>query len=89
MFQRVYRDNTILLTHVFEWQRFKEGCEVVKDDSKSRRPSTSKTEVNIEQVRQVVCGNCWLTMPMTASQLDIKKDSVWKIITEDLGMSEM
>ena len=34
----------------------------------------------------VVCGNCWLTVLMTASWLDIKKNSVWKIISEDLAI---
>ena len=42
---------TVYHAHVFEWQkRFKE----VEDNSRSRRPLTSKTKVNIKQVRQLV-----------------------------------
>ena len=33
-------------------ERFKERCEEVKADSRSRRPSTSRTEVNDKRVRQ-------------------------------------
>ena len=39
-------------TQVFEWQkRFSTGREHVGDDSKSGRPSTSRTDTNIENVK--------------------------------------
>ena len=60
----------------------------MKDDFRNRKLSTNRTEVNIEQVRWVVRGNHQLTVHMITSQLDIKKDSVRKIITENLGMAE-
>ena len=60
MLHQVYRDNTMSCTYVLEWhKKFKAVCKDMKDDSKSRRPSTSMTIVNIELVKQVVCGNCW------------------------------
>ena len=63
MLQRVYGDNTMTCTCVFEWcKRFKENHKEVKDDSRSRRPSTSSSEVNIKQVWQVMYGDCWLTV---------------------------
>ena len=87
MLWQVRSANTRLRTHVFEWQkRFKERCRYMKADFRSRRPSTSRSEVNIERVWQMVCGDCRLTVQMIASQLDMKKDSAWKIIPEDLGM---
>ena len=62
MLQQVYKDNTKLCAHVFEGhKRFKEGWKKVKDDSR-RRPSTSRSEVNIKQEKQVVRGNHWLTV---------------------------
>ena len=71
----------------FEWhKKFKERHKESKDDSGSNRPSTSRTEVNVEQVRQVACSDDLMTVQMIASQLNMKKDSVWKIITEDLRM---
>ena len=75
------------LTCVSEWhKRFKAECEEVEDDSRSGRPSTSGTEVNVEWVKQVVPGDRRLPVRMIASWLDLKKDSVWKTIAEDLGM---
>ena len=64
----------------------KRGREEVEDDSRSNRPSTSRTEVSVERVKQTVRGDLQLTVRMIASLLDMKKDSIWKIITKDLGM---
>ena len=55
-------------THVWEkHKRFKEGYNEVKYDSKRGRPFTSKTEVIVKRVRQVVGGDCWLTVQVIAS----------------------
>ena len=54
----------------------------VEDQPRSRRTSPSRIEVNVEWVRKVVCGDCWLTVQMIISQLDMKKNSIWKIVTE-------
>ena len=35
-----------------------------------------------------MCDERQLTDRIIPNQLDMKKDNVWKIITEDLGMSE-
>ena len=88
--QLVYRDNTMSYTFGFDWhRRFKYERKRVKDVSKSGWPSTSRTDVNMERVRQVVLNDRCLTVRMIASPLDMEKSgSVWKIITEDLGMSE-
>ena len=76
-------------TRVFEWHKwFKEGHQVVKNASSSERPLTRSTVFNVKELRQVGWGNCqfsWLS-ELIASYLAIKKDSIWKIITEDLGM---
>lgn len=85
MLQQVYKDNTISRTCVFEWhKRFKEAREEVQDDSMSLHRAV--TEVSIKRVRHVVRGGRLLTARMIASQLEMKKDNVWLIITEDLGM---
>ena len=74
---------------VFErFKRFKEGHEKVKDEYMNKRSSTSRTGVNIKDIKQVACSDRRLIVQMIASQLDMKKESVWKIITEDLGISE-
>ena len=50
----VYGDSSLSRTRVFEWhKRFVEGREDVKDDSKSGKPCTFTTDINIEKVKTV------------------------------------
>ena len=51
--------------------------------------STSRTADNVERVKQMVRGDRQLTVRMIADELEINRDSVWKIITEDLGMRKI
>ena len=69
MLQQLYGDNTISLV-----RGFKEEIKEVKDDT--RMPSTSMTEVNVKQVRQVECRDCWLTVQMIASRLYMERENV-------------
>ena len=69
--QEVYGDEAMSCSSVFEWhKRFKEGHEDVEDDSRSGRPSTSRTADNVECVKQVVRGDRWLTVQMIADELE-------------------
>ena len=72
-------------THRFEWhRRFKQGREEVEDDHKSERPSTSRTDENVERVRQKVRSDRRLTVRMIADEQGMNSERVWRIITEDL-----
>ena len=42
-----------------------------------------------ERVKQMVRGDRRLTVRMIADELEINRDSVWKIIMEDLGMRKI
>ena len=54
----VYCDQCLSCTQVFEWfKKFKEGKEYVGDDPKSGRPSTAKTQENVEKVAKIVRGD--------------------------------
>ena len=65
--QQAYGNNTMSRTHVFEWHKnFKVGREAVKDDYRSGRPLTSRTKVNVEWVKQVVCVDLGWTVWMIA-----------------------
>ena len=65
LLQKVYGDDTISRTRLFEWHtRFKEGRQEVEDDHRSGRPSTSKTHENVERVRQKVRSDRRLTVRM-------------------------
>ncbi|KAK8395421.1 hypothetical protein O3P69_006220 [Scylla paramamosain] len=90
MLQKVYGDETMSRSRVFEWcKRFKEGREDVEDDPRSGRPSTSRNEANVERVKQMVRDDRRLTVRKIADELGMNHNSVWKIITEDLGMRKV
>ena len=61
----------------------------MKDDHRSGRPFTSKTNENVERVRQKMRSDCCLTVRMIADELGMNSERVWRIITEDLGMRKI
>ena len=90
LLQQVYGNEAMSRCRVFEWhKRFKEGREDVEDDPRSGRPSTSKTEENVERVRQKVRSDRRLTVRMIANELSMNSERVWTIITEELGMRKI
>ena len=77
-------------TRLFEWhRRFKDEIEKVEDDHRSGRPSTSKTDENVERVRQTLRSDRSLTVRMIAHEVSMNSERVWRIITEDLGMRKI
>ena len=90
LLQEVYGDATMSRTRIFEWhKRFREGREDVEDDPKSGRPTTSRTNENVERVREKVRSDRRLTVRMIADELSMNSERVWRIITEDLGMRKV
>ena len=90
LLQEVYCFDTKSRTCLFEWhRRFKERREQVEDDHMSGRPSTSRTDENVERLRQKVWSDHCLTVRMIADELGMNSERVWRIITEDLGMRKI
>jgi predicted HTH transcriptional regulator len=82
---QVYRDNAMKKTAVCKWvTRFSERRGSVTNEERSERPATSKTEENIAKVRQIVRENCRLTVRSIAEQANINRETVTKILTEDV-----
>ena len=53
MLGNCFGSDTLKKTAIYEWhERFKSGRESVEDDERSGRPSTSKTDENINKVRE-------------------------------------
>ncbi|KAG5346579.1 GVQW3 protein, partial [Acromyrmex charruanus] len=51
MLQKCYGDDTLSKTQVYQWyERFKSGREAVEDDARPGRPSTSKTDENVDEI---------------------------------------
>jgi len=77
-------------TCLFEWhKRFKDGREEMEDDHRTGRPSISRTEENIQHLREKVGSDRRLTVTMIANELDINSERVRRIITEDLEMRKI
>ena len=79
-------DQCLSHMQVFEWfKKFKEGREYVRDDPKLGRPSTAKTQENVEKVARIVQGDCRLSI-RAISEL---KESVRQILDDDLDMKKV
>ena len=58
----------------------------MEDDHWSGRPSTSRTDENVERVRRC---DCRRTVRMIADELGMNIERIWRIITEYLGMRKI
>ena len=70
-------------------ETFSEGRESVTDEERSGQPATSRTEENITKVHQIVREKRRLTVSSIAEQVNIERETVRKILTEDLDMRKV
>ena len=64
-------------TRIFEWhKRFREGKEDMEDDPRSGRPTTSRTNENVERVKKKVRSDRRLTVRMIADELNMNSERV-------------
>jgi len=90
MLVQVYGDNAMSKTAVYKWvKRFSEGRESVTDEERSGRPATSRTEENIAKVSQILRENSRLAVRSIAEQVNIDRETVRKILTENLDMRKV
>jgi len=74
----------------FKWYKaFSEGRESIKDEPRSGRPSTSKTDNNVEIVRALVRSDRRHTVRMIASELNLNHTTVHQILTEESAMKKL
>ena len=55
----------------------------------AERPSTSKTDDNVERVRSLVRSDRRLTLRMIGSELNLNRFTVHQILTQDLDMRKV
>jgi predicted transcriptional regulator len=68
---------------------FSEGKASVTDKERSGQPATKRTEEIFAKVHQLVCEKCWLTVTSVAEQVNINRETIRKILTEDLDMRKL
>jgi len=75
--KKVYGDECLSRTRVFvSFKRFKEGRKEIGYDQRPCRPSTSKTDANIEKVGEIVRQTHPLSIRAVAELIDIDKETV-------------
>jgi len=61
----------------------------VEDEPRAGRPSTSKTDTDVERVRSLVRSDHRLTLRMISSELNLNWFTVHQILTQDLDMRKV
>jgi len=85
--QRASGEHSLSRAQVFRWHKsFLEGREQAEDEPCAGRPSTSKTDDNVERVRSLVRSDHRLTLRMISSELNLNRFTVHQILTQDLDM---
>lgn len=86
MLEKCFGNDTLSKTNVYVWhERFRSGRESVEDDERSGRPSTSKTDENIDKIKEMMAENRKLTIRELAEDLNIAYGSVHDILANDMG----
>jgi vacuolar-type H+-ATPase catalytic subunit A/Vma1 len=61
----------------------------VKDDERTGRPKTHWTDENVDKVWKLVRSDTQSSVRMMAEELHLDRETVRKILTEDLGMRKV
>ena len=89
MMQKTFGNECMSKTRIKEWYNcFKGGRTSVDSDSRSGRPSATKTVNNIERVRLAIERDRRLTVREPKNDLGIPKTTFWKILNKILGIYE-
>ena len=72
---------------VYKWfELFRNCCESVEDEDRSGHPSTSKTQENVERIKEIIRSNRRLSIREISEDLNISYGSVQNILSTDLNM---
>lgn len=85
--KQVFGNEAMGTTQIKEWyNRFKDGRLSVESEPRSGRPSTSKNDAIIDQVRNLVMQNRRITIRELVDEVSISFGSIQSILTDDLGL---
>ena len=84
--QKAYGNEAVNRSKVFRWySRFRDRKELVEDDDRGGRPKSTRIEVNIAAVADLVKNNRRIASRMMVESLNIPKTVVLRILKGDLG----
>ena len=87
MLEKCFSNDTLTRSKVFRWHEcFRSGRESVEDDERSGRPSTAKTDENINKIKGWMTVSRKLTIREIAEELNIVYGSAQDILVHDLGL---
>jgi len=88
--QKAYGNKALNRSNVFRcYSRFRDGRELVEDDERGGRPKSTRTEVNIAAVADLVKNDRRIASGMIAGSLNIPESVVLRIFKEDLGKRKL
>ena len=90
MLQQAFGNECLSYSQVKKWHKaFREGREEVTDEPRSGRPSSARTDVNVQRVREFLNTDRRLSLYQVAEALDLSETTVQRIVTEDLHMRKV
>ncbi|UYV69149.1 hypothetical protein LAZ67_6002594 [Cordylochernes scorpioides] len=90
MLQKAFKDDCITRSQSGKWHKaFKEGREEVADEPRSGRPTTARTDENVDRVLEALRTDRRLSIQQIADTLHMSTFVVHGIVTEDLQMRKV
>ncbi|UYV63810.1 hypothetical protein LAZ67_2005734 [Cordylochernes scorpioides] len=88
--KKAFKDDCISSSQSGKWHKaFKEGREEVADEPRSGRPTTARTDENLDRVLEVLRTDRRLSIQQIADTLHMSTFVVHGIVTEDLQMRKV
>jgi len=88
--QQAFGDDAMSRAQALCWHKMlSEGRTIVEDEQRSGRPSTTRTSDNTARVTVLVRSDRRLTVKMIADEVNVNREAVRQILTEELGMKKI
>jgi len=85
--QQAFGDDAMSITRIKQWyNRFKYGSTLVDSEPRHGRPSTSRNDNVINEVRNLVMQDRRITVRELAGEVEVSIGPVHTILTADLGL---
>jgi hypothetical protein len=88
--QKAYGNEAVNRSNVFRWYyRFRDRRELVEDDERGGRPKSTRPEISIAGVADLVKNDRRIAPRMITESLNIPKTIVLRILKESLGKRKL